>query len=98
MNVIDFSPSLNLDNPQIDDTHREFADLLNKVGNAPDSELITALDELIAHSEAHFALEQQWMEGGNFPPAHCHVREHEGVLEISREVRNRVAKIGRAHV
>ena len=37
------------------------------------------------------------MEETNFPPLHCHVREHEGVLEISREVRNRVAA-GETHL
>ena len=97
MDVIEYSPTLNLGNPEMDDTHREFAALLNKVGNAADSELVAALDELIVHTEAHFAMEQQWMEEKAFPPAHCHVREHEGVLEITREVRKRVAD-GETHL
>lgn len=37
------------------------------------------------------------MEAIRFPPLHCHVREHEGVLEITREVRNRVAA-GETHL
>lgn len=31
------------------------------------------------------------MEELAFPPLACHVREHEGVLEIAREVRRRAA-------
>jgi hemerythrin len=31
------------------------------------------------------------MEQMSFPPTECHVREHDGVLEIAREVRKRAA-------
>jgi hemerythrin len=97
MDIIEFTPALALGNTQMDDTHREFAELLNRIGSAPDAALVALLDEFVRHTEAHFALEQQWMEEKAFPPAHCHVREHEGVLEITREVRNRVAN-GETHL
>jgi hemerythrin-like metal-binding protein len=97
MNIIEFTPALSLDNAQMDDTHREFAALLNRIGSAPESELVAALDEFITHTEAHFAQERQWMEERPFPLAHCHVREHDGVLEITREVRKRVAA-GETHL
>lgn len=91
MSVIQWNPSLELHHVEMDKTHQEFVDLLNRVADAADYRLTQALDELIAHTEAHFAQGQQWMEETRFPPLHCHVREHEGVLKISREVRNRVA-------
>jgi hemerythrin len=97
MDIIQFSASLALGNSQMDDTHREFVALLNRIDSAPEDQRVAALDEFIAHSEAHFAQEQQWMEEKQFPPLHCHVREHEGVLEITREVRNRVAA-GETHL
>ena len=31
------------------------------------------------------------MEQMSFPPAECHMREHDGVLEIAREVRTRAS-------
>lgn len=97
MSVIQWDPSLALNHGQMDQTHQEFVDLLNRVSGAAADALQPALDELIAHTEAHFAQEQQWMEAIRFPPLHCHVREHEGVLEIAREVRNRVAA-GETHL
>lgn len=97
MEILQFNAGLTLGNAVMDATHQEFTDLLNRVGNAPEDQLVGALDEFIAHSEAHFAQEQQWMEEKQFPPLHCHVREHEGVLEITREVRNRVAA-GETHL
>ncbi len=97
MSVIQWNPSLELNHGEMDKTHQQFADLLNRVDDAAQDQLPQALDALIAHTEAHFAQEQQWMEQINFPPLHCHVREHEGVLEIAREVRNRVAA-GETHL
>jgi hemerythrin-like metal-binding protein len=92
MPVMEWSDELVLDSGVIDDTHKEFVDLLNRVYDAPDDQLLSVLDEFISHTEAHFAQEQRWMEELAFPPLHCHVGEHEGVMEISREVRRRTAE------
>ena len=75
----------------LDDTHREFVAQLNRVGAAADSVLLAAIDEFIAHTEAHFSQEEQWMDAIEFPPRGCHRGEHEKVLETVREVRKRVA-------
>src|SRR4051812_39864554 len=75
----------------MDDTHREFVEQLNRVGNAPDEGVLAALDDFIAHTEAHFGQEEQWMDAIEFPPRGCHRGEHEKVLETVREVRQRVA-------
>lgn len=86
-----WSAELALGNGAMDDTHREFVELLNRVGAAPEQELLARLDEFIAHTEAHFGQEEAWMEAMQFPPLACHRTEHEGVLEVMREVRKRVA-------
>ena len=91
MPVMEWDDTLVLDRGVMDDTHREFIGLLNRLADAPDNEMPEVLDEFIKHTEAHFGQEQEWMEAMAFPPTECHVREHEGVLEIAREVRNRVA-------
>ena len=75
----------------MDDTHREFVAQLNRVGAAPDGELLAALDDFIGHTEAHFGQEEEWMESLQFPPLGCHRGEHEKILETAREVRKRVA-------
>jgi hemerythrin-like metal-binding protein len=91
MALLEWSESLTLGQPVMDETHREFVDLLNRVGAAADSELLARLDEFIAHTEAHFRQEEEWMQALRFPPLACHRAEHEGVLEITREVRARIA-------
>jgi hemerythrin-like metal-binding protein len=53
--------------------------------------MLAAIDDFIAHTEAHFGQEEQWMDAIEFPPRGCHRGEHEKVLETAREVRNRVA-------
>lgn len=74
----------------MDETHREFVELLNRVGAAQDGTLLAAIDEFIAHTETHFGQEEQWMDEIAFPPRGCHHGEHEKVLETVREVRRRV--------
>ena len=91
MPVIEWDDHLVLDRGVMDDTHREFIGLLNRLAEAPDNEMPELLDEFIKHTEAHFGQEEAWMEALQFPPLGCHRTEHEGVLEIMREVRKRIA-------
>lgn len=91
MPVMEWNENLVLDQGVMDDTHREFIELLNRLADAPDGEMLAVLDEFIKHTEVHFAQEQRWMEHMTFPPLTCHVREHDGVLETAHEVRRRVA-------
>ncbi len=91
MPVMEWNENLVLDQGVMDDTHREFIELLNRLADAPDGEMLAVLDEFIKHTEVHFAQEQRWMEQMAFPPLACHAREHDGVLETAHEVRRRVA-------
>lgn len=91
MPVMEWSDALVLDKGIMDETHREFIELLNRLAEAPDEKMLAALDEFISHTEEHFAQEQRWMEQMTYPPLTCHVREHDGVLETAHEVRRRVA-------
>jgi hemerythrin-like metal-binding protein len=91
MPVIQWSTDFELDQPVMDDTHREFVECLNRLAEAPAGDLPARLDDFIAHTEAHFAQEDRWMEELEFPPIGCHMGEHANVLEVAREVRRRVA-------
>jgi len=95
--LLEWSEALALDQNTMDDTHREFVDLLNRVAAAPEHELLTSLDEFITHTEEHFGQEERWMQEFAFPPLHCHQGEHANVLEVIREVRRRVAD-GQVHL
>ena len=91
MSLLTWSDQLELGHAEIDNTHREFVELLNAVGVAQGDAVLSALDDFKAHTEAHFAQEEAWMTEREFPPRHCHEREHRNVLEIVTEVRGRVA-------
>lgn len=91
MAVLEWSAELELQTAVMDDTHREFVALLNAMGDAADGDMLASVDAFLAHTERHFAQEEQWMTATAFPPLGCHRGEHENVLEVMREVRRRVA-------
>lgn len=62
MPLLEWSESLALGQSVMDETHREFVSLLNRLGAAGDAELLACLDEFIAHTEAHFGRNEAWME------------------------------------
>lgn len=75
----------------MDDTHREFATLVDALLTAPDAGLAQALDAFAAHAVAHFEQEDGWMRGTDFPAADCHIDEHAKVLASVREVQQELA-------
>lgn len=88
-----WSEALALEHPQLDRTHEEFVGLLNALGEAAASErALPALDALLAHTEAHFALEEGWMASCGFDAGNCHSRQHALVLELMREVRRQAVE------
>jgi len=95
--LLEWTADLQLGESVMDETHREFVDLLNRLGATGGDALLDDLDAFIAHTVEHFAQEERWMEEIAFPPLHCHHNEHAGVLEVMREVRKRVAG-GEAHL
>jgi hemerythrin-like metal-binding protein len=91
MTTLDWTPTLQLDNEVMDHTHVEFVDLLNAVGDAGPDKILAAMDAFVAHTAQHFAEEERWMKESGFPPLGCHQNQHNMVLQVAREVRNRVA-------
>lgn len=87
---LDWHDELELGVAPMDATHREFVDLLGAFADAPDANQLTALDRLIDHTVAHFGQEDRWMDLSGFVPP-CHRGEHGKVLEVMRQVRDRVA-------
>lgn len=91
MSALTLKPEHVLGLPPMDDIHHEFMRLLAALDDAPDTGQLPVLDALLAHTEAHFAQEDVWMDASDFPPMHCHRGEHERVLEVLREVRRLAA-------
>lgn len=91
MSALVWSNEYQLGLAPMDETHREFVDLVNRITAAGDAGLLGGLDELILHTDEHFAQEDRWMRESGFPPVHCHQTEHQRVLEVMRDVRGHVA-------
>lgn len=85
MSALQWSDSLALDIPFMDDTHREFVDLLALVVNAADEDLLAAWKTLIAHTDDHFEREDQWMQSTRFSASNCHSMQHKVILQVMRE-------------
>ena len=85
MTTLQWSDDLELGLDYMDETHREFVDLLAQARQAPDDQLLQVWQTVIDHTEDHFAREDQWMQDSAFPPGGCHTTEHESILAVMRE-------------
>ena len=85
MSALQWSESYALGLTAMDDTHREFIDLLATVVNASDTELVPVWKILIDHTDAHFGREDQWMQGTRFAASNCHSMQHKVILQVMRE-------------
>ncbi|MEO8297678.1 MAG: hemerythrin domain-containing protein [Burkholderiales bacterium] len=70
----------------MDDTHREFVELVRPMQTCPDDAFIDHLRAFRAHAVSHFGQEWQWMEETDFPSRDCHHDEHNAVLNSVEDV------------
>lgn len=95
MAALTWTDELALRQPRMDQTHREFVDLLGELEGALEVatvEIGRRLDAFLAHTAEHFAQEERWMSQMGFAPENCHSRHHAGVLGVLREVKRRLAE------
>lgn len=85
MPALEWSEALSLDLPLMDDTHREFVDLLGAVERAADDAVIPAWRTLVEHTQVHFDQEDRWMRETRFAAGNCHTVQHKVVLDVMRE-------------
>lgn len=90
MALLTWTDGLALGQARMDATHVEFVDLLARLevalerGDAPATP--AALAALTEHTVEHFAQEERWMAALGFAPQNCHAFQHQGVLNVLREV------------
>ena len=98
MAALNWTDALALQQPLMDDTHREFIDLLGEVeaslANPEPAAVQDSLARFVAHTESHFAQEDAWMGSIGFQPSNCHARQHAQVLQLLHEVQRRVREAG----
>jgi len=96
MTTLAWTDALVLKQPVLDRTHEEFVNLLNGYGAALDrgDDALPAFRELLAHTEAHFAMEEAWMARLGFEAQNCHASQHAMVLNVMREVVRYATELG----
>lgn len=97
MSALAWSEALALKQPRMDQTHREFVDLLQGLATAHDAgtdDFSPLLQELATHTEAHFAQEERWMAAIGFAPQNCHSMQHAQVLKVLTEVQRALSTGG----
>ena len=86
----------------MDDTHREFVDLVNRLGVATKAEFIQLFAELFTHTQTHFEQENRLMEVSGFPAIREHTDEHQRILgelnRFSEKVSTGSIMMGKAYV
>jgi hemerythrin-like metal-binding protein len=87
---------------QMDKTHAEFVDLINRLGRADKGEFVTLFPTLVEHTQAHFDAEQRLMEDSRFPATGEHRSEHQRVMGELNRFGEKVAAgstaMGRAYI
>ncbi len=84
-----WSDALLLELDFMDDTHREFVDLLGAVETAGDDRLIDGFRALVDHTDEHFGGEDRWMAATQFAASNCHTTQHDVVMQVLREALKR---------
>jgi len=85
MASLEWSDALSLDLPIMDDTHREFVELLAIAQRSTDEDLHASWQRLVNHTADHFGQEDRWMLATRFSSINCHTLQHKVVLEVMRE-------------
>ncbi len=92
MAELQWSEGMGIDMPQMDATHQESVALVRAVQGASDEHIMAAWEQLLAHTEAHFAQEDAWMQATRFAAGNCHTTQHQQVLQIMRDGTERARK------
>ena len=85
MPALPWSEELALGLPVMDETHKEFVELLARAEAARDEDLPAVWEELVAHTGEHFAREDEWMLATGFAAGNCHSSHHKVVLQVLRD-------------
>jgi hemerythrin-like metal-binding protein len=100
--IEDFERRYLLGQPEMDGTHREFVDLVNRLGDADKPGFMALFKALTVHTQHHFDAEERMMEASAFPALREHKDEHLRVLGELERFGQRVATgsilMGRAYV
>jgi hemerythrin-like metal-binding protein len=85
-NLMPWTDSLNTGDTRMDDTHREFTDMINQILATPENAQLPVYKAFLDHTVEHFAQEERWMLATGFSADNCHAEHHATILETMRVV------------
>lgn len=91
MSLIEDDDYLHLGIPDMDVVHAEFATLVNRLAEAEGEAFAALFPELLVHTRAHFAAEEDLMRRTRFPGRQEHLAEHGRVLGEMERFAERLA-------
>jgi hemerythrin len=77
--------------PAMDRSHREMADLVNRMADCSNASFVYLYPDLVTHTHSHFATEEVLMRETRFPATAEHRSEHARVLGELEAFRQRLA-------
>jgi hemerythrin len=92
MALLTWSEELNVGLDFMDADHEVFVTMINSFAEAEDAALPELFDALYAHTEEHFAREEELMDRIGFFATDCHKGEHGRVLNEMRRFRGHLDK------
>ena len=81
-----WTDSLHTGDERMDETHREFTDMLNQILSTPQNQQMPLYLAFLDHTVEHFAQEERWMLATGFTADNCHASHHATILETMRAV------------
>lgn len=90
--VLTWSDALLLGYGPMDNSHREFVEVVSALAEAPADQLAFRLEQLEVHLLEHFGTEDRWMKETDFPASECHIAEHAAVLGSLSEAKALLAQ------
>ena len=85
-NLMPWTDSLNTGDARMDETHREFTDMINQILATPEDQQLPVYKVFLSHTVEHFAQEERWMLATGFTADNCHAEEHATILETMQAV------------
>lgn len=90
MLIDDFEERYRLGVDEMDETHREFVALINRLDTADKASFIEQFPLLTEHTQMHFDNENRLMRNTGFPAIDEHTDEHQRILGELRRLGDRV--------
>lgn len=82
--------SLSVGITRMDETHKEFITIINRLGQAADEHFSALFNHLIEHTHDHFQNEDIAMENSEFPTIFVHCNEHFRILDKLKQLAGNV--------